>query len=301
MLIFQLVYCLLQFVCYRLAEIDLNQLIFVDIFHVMENASAYKPDGTYNPSGLCWHASFMAPVVVLAYFFCPSWWSRGLAIIDALICGNSTALIGICACIGLDVMVKLMHFLRREKKTVWSYLILIVLIASVPAGIILLKTNIGAAAIHKLVFIYQRITGSIDDGGSAAAHMRYYTAFPEVMEISDLKQIFFGYGLGCSGYPFGVLYEQYAELKSWAVECDVMNIFYSRGVIGTILFYAFLLTTAVKGSKLNKAYWIMMCTIMIEGITYNIQFDWLFFIEVFLYFSVKYGYDLFSPNRALEQ
>lgn len=289
----QLVWCFAQFVLYTGMHIDLNQLIFSDILHMVENPSQYKL-GVYHPSGMCWHSAFMAPITVLAFVLSESYSIKCLAVIDAVVCNNATALIGICICLILTAGFALFDFLRKtnkstRKKTVFSLIAIVLILIPV-----LVYTDALSIVVQKIVDIYERSNGIVYDGGSANAHIRYYTSYPKVVSSGNIVQFLFGYGTGNSGYPISKLFGQYTELKSWAVESDIMNQLYSNGIIGFFLFYGVLLYIAIKGLKIDKRYFVLMVSIILAGITYNIQFDWVIFIEFMMYFCVKNKVNLFQ-------
>lgn len=289
----QLVWCFAQFVLYTGMHIDLNQLIFSDILHMVENPSQYKL-GVYHPSGMCWHSAFMAPITVLAFVLSESYFIKCLAVIDAVVCNNATALIGICICLILTAGFALFDFLRKtnkstRKKTVFSLIVIVLILIPV-----LVYTDALSIVVQKIVDIYERSSGIVYDGGSANAHIRYYTSYPKVVSSGNIVQFLFGYGTGNSGYPISKLFGQYTELKSWAVESDIMNQLYSNGIIGFCLFYGVLLYIAIKGLKIDRRYFVLMSSIILAGITYNIQFDWVIFIEFMMYFCVKNKVNLFQ-------
>lgn len=292
----QVIVCIAQFLLYNGAHIDLNQLVFRDILHMVENPSQYKL-GVFHPSGMCWHSAFIAPVVIIAFILCDSYFIKILAVIDAVICNNATAMIGIGVCLGLTSMFSIVDFLKRASKTVRKrtfIAISLIVVAIIP---ILFCTNIVPVVCDKIVDIYGRATGAVYDGGSANAHIRYFTAYPNVVKNSSIIQFLFGYGTGNSGYTMSNLYGQYVDLKSWVVETDVMNQIYSNGIIGFILYYSFLLYIAIIGYKLNRKYFILMISIILAGITYNIQFDWVLFMEFLLFLTIKFKVDLFEAGK----
>lgn len=294
--VLQVLLCFVQFFLYRVAHIDLNQLVFSDIFHMVENPSQYKL-GVFHPSGMCWHSAFMAPVVIIAFIVCDSYLIKILAIIDAVICNNATAMIGICVCLGLTGMFSIIDLLKRESKIVRKRTFIVASLIVVAIIPILFCTDIVPVVCDKIVDIYGRATGAVYDGGSANAHIRYFTAYPNVVKNGSIIQFLFGYGTGNSGYTMSKLYGQYAELKSWVVETDVMDQIYSNGIIGFVLYYKFLLYIAIKGCKLNRKYFILIASIIFAGITYNIKFDWVLFVEFLLYLTIKFKVDLFEASR----
>ena len=280
----QVIVCIAQFLLYNGAHIDLNQLVFRDILHMVENPSQYKL-GVFHPSGMCWHSAFMAPIVIIAFVVCDSYFVKTLAVVDAVIC------------LGLTGMFSIVDFLKRASKTVRKrtfIAISLIVVAIIP---ILFCTNIVPVVYDKIVDIYGRATGAVYDGGSANAHIRYFTAYPNVVKNSSIIQFLFGYGTGNSGYTMSNLYGQYVDLKSWVVETDVMNQIYSNGIIGFILYYSFLLYIAIKGYKLNRKYFILTISIILAGITYNIQFDWVLFMEFLLFLTIKFKVDLFEAGK----
>ncbi len=292
----QIVWCLIQFAAYKAAGLDLNQIIFSDIFHFVESASHYKAsNGELEPSGFGWHPSIMAPLTVMTYCFSNNIIWKVLAVAGAIVSGNSTSLLGILICILLNLFFRILHkSIDSKAGNITIYIFAIAIIAGIP---LLIKSGIFEKIMVKVALIFQRIIGTADDGGSADAHMRYYQAYPQVIGMSSPLQLLFGYGLGCSGYPFSVLFNQYSSLKSWAVESDIMNILISRGILGFICYYAPLIYIIFKGYKINYLYVVVMLTILLEGITYNVQYDYVFFIELLMYIAVKHDIDLFQLRK----
>jgi len=162
--------------------------------------------------------------------------------------------------------------------------------------VVLWKFGILQSVYERLIYLLQRIFGLVNDGGSGDAHKRYFTAYPQIVEISSTVQLLFGYGEGCSGHAYDLLFDQYSSLANWAAECDIMNILVSRGMIGFVIYYAFLLCIAIKGSRINYKYLFVVLIIMLQGVTYNVQFDWLFFIEGLFLIAIMRGEDIFKQD-----
>lgn len=289
--IIELVWCLLQFLLYYMFQLDINQIIFVDMLKFVETATHYKND-VFLASGLCWHAAFIAPIAVISYIFFENWIIKGLAVVNAIICDNSTAMIAISVCVFLDFCFKIISMIKSRsinKRTI-IYAVCVIVIG-IP---LLLKTGALQIIIDKVMYIFQRVTGKVNDGGSAEAHIRYYTSYLDILRKSSILQIIFGYGPGCSGYPISTLTGQYASMSSWAVESDVMDIILSRGITGFIGFYCFLFKIAKDGLKIDYRYLILILSLAVGGITYNIQFEWVVLIEMLLLLSIKRNYNLFD-------
>ncbi len=286
----QVTYCCIQFVAYRFG-IDLNQLIFVDLLHVMEKASTTK----LSPTGFAWHPAVLAPMLMLSYFLLnkPIW--RILTIFVAFVCNNATSLIGMMLCLSSSLFDMVFIQKRFKRKT------LLIIFGIVFVGVIVgIYTGFLNEAIQKLVTIYGRITGSVPDD-SAVGHKRYYTALPFVIKNSSFTQILFGYGAGCSGFPIDVLYAQYTDLSNWSVECDFMNILYSWGITGFILYYGMLVSIMVKGWKIDKKYTYLVMIITLQGITYNVQFEWMQLIMMCFYFCTRRGINFFALGEKVKE
>lgn len=287
----QLVWCLLQFLLYRIAGIDLNEVLFVKTFHCVEVASLYRLN-KFVPSGISWHPAILAPIFVLSYCMFDNIGIKILILVDSIICDNSTALIGVIICFAFDIIKNCIKFLR--KKEISRKAVLAVVAVFIIFCFLVIKSDIVEVALGKMIYTYQRIAGIVDDGGSSLAHKRYFTAYPQVIKISSIPQILVGYGENCSGYPFQILFNQYVDVASWAVESDVMNILYSRGIIGFVLYYAFLFFIGIKGSRINYKYLLFIVAVTFEGITYNVQYEWVFLLEMILLISVINQHDFFD-------
>ena len=122
-------------------------------------------------------------------------------------------------------------------------------------------------------------------------------SYPLIIKNSTVLQTLLGYGEGCSGYPFTQLYGQALSYSSWSVESDFINILISRGVFGFVAFYSFLTSAIWKGIKVNKKYGIVLSIFLLQGITYNIQTDGVFFIEVLLYCFIVREKDIFDIDK----
>ena len=92
------------------------------------------------------------------------------------------------------------------------------------------------------------------------------------------------------------LYSQYASMKSWAVETDIMNMIYSRGLIGFAAFLGFLAQIIAKGCKRDFRYVTIPICFLAAGITYNVQFSWVFFLEILLLLSLEQDINIFGKQ-----
>ena len=288
MSITQVIWCYIQFILSRMG-VDINRLIFVELLHVVENASAYKFD-QYMPSGLSWHPAVMAPIVIISYLLFDNMWIKLLSIGCAAITGNSTALLGIIMCVCLSIIIPSI----KRKQIVAKHRVLCIL------GVLFIIFVVSGAwkiAYDKLYYLFSRVFGVANDD-STIGHIRYYTSYPDVVGISSLLQLLFGWGEGCSGCPINILFNQFPNLSYWAVECDVMNLLISRGVVGFFLYYTWLFRMAFLGYKINYKYVVLVLALIIEGITYNVQFEWLFLFESIIYVLIINNKDIFCETKS---
>ena len=285
----QYAWSILDYICYAGFKFDLNKYIFVSKLHMVANASQYK-NGVLLASGLGWHPAIIAPVIVLGFFLFDSIWIKILIGIVTILCGNITAFIGYALCIIISIFIKLgkVKYNKISYKAIISIIIILFLI-------ILLLSN---ANLRVSIMQYiDRVIGKFNftnDVSSSTAHLRYYTSYPLVLKFSTLKQIIFGYGQGSSGYPITALFDQYSDIGYWATESDFMNILLSDGIFGFLCFYSLLLSILMKGRKINNKYSSIIFIFIIQGITYNIQFQWVILIELIFMILINYKYDIFN-------
>ena len=294
MCIIQMVWCLLQFILYKMAEIDLNQIVFVDKLHLLEYASFYKGGEVFMPTALCWHPIIMAPVLTLAYFLFNNIIVKIIVLFESLIVGNSTVLIVVCICVCLDLFHGAYLIFRKGKTQ--RIVISCLIAAFVLLFLVLGFTHVLDSVFEKLMYVFGRITGGEADA-STEAHIRYYTGYRDVLGISNIGQIIFGYGESCSGYPYSQLFGQYRYLANWAVETDIMNILVSRGIVGFLMYYINLLQIIICGRKIDYRYMLFMIAMILAGITYNVQFSWVVFIELMMITAIDQRINFFGDQR----
>lgn len=289
MVMVELFWIPLQFICYYAFSTDINKLLFVDTFHMVENASFVR-SWVWYPSGLSWHSALLAPMFVIGLLIFDNLWVRVFIVADALICGNSTTLIGV-------ILTLLLLFFPSlgEKKKIKTRTIFIGGIVLIAGIFIAYRLGMYEKMQSQFSYTFERLfTESGDE--STAAHLKYFSDYFEIAKESSITQILFGYGEGCSGYPIWMLNGRDTVQQSWSVECDFVDLLISRGIFGFVAFYYFMLYIAVKGFKIDKLYTIAIIVIMIEGIGYNVQWAYVFFIELILFACVKAKISFFNLN-----
>ena len=297
MILLQLCWIPLQAVAYYGMGIDLNKLIFVETLHLLENATFIR-SWVYYPSGFSWHSAVLAPLFVIAFVMFDNIFIRALVLLDAMICGNSTAIIGVAVCVCMMAFFYVKENGLHKKIKAKTFLAVIALI--VIGGVVLFRFNMWTKVMDSALYLLNRMFGAERDA-STAAHFGYYSDYPQILKDSSVFQILFGYGYGCSGYPITMMYDRYTTITNWAIESDILDILISRGMVGFVGYYGFLFYIAFKGLKVDYRYFVVMVSIMLEGFGYNVQWEYVFFIELLMYFSLKLNINFFEPVKLIER
>ena len=301
----EIIWCYLQFIFYYAMGININEVVFRDILHLIDigDAIIYLGLGRLSICGFGWHPAQLVGVIILAYCMFDSFLLKILTFGVAVISLNSTCIIAIITCIMLDFVTKKRNnfsFNISTKAFTQKFL-------SIFLGIFVI------ICITQFQFVSELITGRISDtferiisimhGRSSSVstqstflHLRYYTGYPKIAAYIGMVRALFGMGYECSGYPYSQVFGQYAEQSSWGVESDPINLIVGRGWIWTILFYITFGIIAVKGGRINHKYVVFIGALFVAGIFYNNQFPWIIFLEVILYICVRRNYDFWSDR-----
>ena len=292
----------LQVICFTLTKFDLNSFVFGRLLHLANETTTFR-GGIIMASGIHWHPGNLAPMLIIAFLLVDKLWYRMFVVIVTIFTFNSTAMIGMLLTIAFICLLEITGFLKKQGiKDDFSFknsqLFMMMIIVAITMTVIGLLWKIGL--FDKFSFIIQgvirKITFSNNDT-SAKTHLDYYINLFDVIKRSSVGQIVFGYGYGCSGYPFSAFYNQYTFLESWAVESDVINTIIGFGVFATFFFYLWLFKIAKSGNRINKKYAIIILVFVAMGFGYNIQSDWLILFEGMLMISIKKHVDFFAINK----
>lgn len=291
MALVQLIWIPIQYVVHFVSGLDINNLIFVNLLYFTEDASFVRA-WEWFPAGCCHHPAVIAPMFVMAYCLFDSLPIKLLIVIDSLICGSSTAFVGVLVtafCIFLDKVRKKKNLLVRKNHFIIGGIVIVILI------LFLLQTNMWTAITERVFYLFARVSGASKDG-STSAHFQYYLDYLEIVKKSNVFQILFGCGEGCSGMWASQIYGRYSGLGNWAIECDIVNILVNRGIVGFALFYLFIFRMIVKGWKINKRYSIVAIAIFIQGFGYNVQWEYITLMEIVFYYCICNKIDFFADK-----
>lgn len=293
--VIQIIYGYIQYFSYLLFKLDLNQTLFGKILNLDHPLSHYNY-GRLVPSGFSWHAGTFAPLLVITYCMAKSSFVLKILIIGiAALTQSSTCIIGVmcCAMLNLFVNLKKIH-IKWKKRTIMFTL------AVFTIGIIIIfKTGIIHILVNEVKRLFIRVltksNASVDM--SSYFHKRYYLGLPDIVQNSNLMQLIWGYGEGCSGYPFVKVFNQYASTSPWVVESEIINRLLNRGIIGFVFIYIWLVRIAKNGWKISKQYAICFIALFFESITYNIGFFWVLIVEIMMQLAVKKGMNIWSSEN----
>ena len=297
--IIQMIWFAVQLVAYNALHIDVNKELFVNTLHMLDNASFIR-NWVYYPSGLSWHSATLAPLFVMGFILFDNVYIRLLIVAEALLCGNATTFIGVILCATLMIGYKFIFIDKKRISRKAAYALMFLLVLS---PVVLLRFDLGAVIVNRIEFLWGRLFGRQRDE-SSIAHLSYFTDYFKIVKGSSLLRVLFGYGYGCSGYPITQIYDRYASLTNWSIECDIVDILVSRGVFGFIGYYYFMFKIMLKGARLDYRYFILMFVIFVQGFGYNIQFDYVLMIEILLYISIARGVNFFeqkAPGKGLKR
>lgn len=292
--VIQLLYIPVQYVAYKVLNIDINDLVFREVLSLMENPSFIR-QGEFHPSGFVWHSAVLAPMLVLAILLFKNVGVRCLIVFDALICGNSTALIGVIITLGL----LLFFYLCSHNYTISKRRMIILLVAVMTIACLIMIPQVSAKIVEKFISLANRVLQA-DGDSSSSAHISYYLLYPQYAHDSNILQVLFGTGYASSGNAISVINGQYRDMAHWVVESDIMDILISRGIVGFISYYFFLGYIAIEGYKIDCKYLIAILVIVLQGITYNVQFEYIFVIELLMYASIRLKYNFFEAGQFVK-
>lgn len=293
-----IIWCLLQFVTYEFAEIDINQIVFGNILHISNGnygVSRYEA-GKLVISGLCWHPINLAPTLALSVLLLNKWYIWFAAFFIAFYSDNSTTMVVIIAVFVLFLLTefkgKLINVFKRLKKPKVFFKVLVISLISV---FILIEL------IPLIQIAVDGILNRVQDtnDSSTQAHIQYYTAWPMIVRRQNILEFLFGCGIGRSGVYFSRFFKQYTYIDYWSVESDPMNYLYAAGLIGFCLFYGWLITLIIKAKKINVKYLIFLLCIILGGITYGMQFPWVINLELIIGVCIKKNIDIFEDKNSM--
>ncbi len=281
--IMQMVWGFIQFAVYHLNGTLINDVVFIDILGMVEQASQVK-DGGVTLTGLCWNAGNIAPLIIFAYAFTNKFYLKCIFVAFSFISGGRTLLIGIAICVFIDMLHSWKKLGIYVKKN-----ILVMVIAAVAgvAAVVVFKRDVIISIVEKMFSLLESFT-VLQTQSSARVHIRYWTSVPYITMNNPILTNLFGFGLNCSGYAQVLYFNQYADsMYAWVLECDYVNILWNTGYVGFILNYIWIGKNVIKSMRIDYRYIIFFAGILAAGITYNVMFNWCWLAIVFCFILIS--------------
>jgi hypothetical protein len=296
--IVHMVWGLLQFIFYNASGIKLNDIVFVNILHMSANTVTQIKDGSIALSGLCWNAGNIAPLLILGFAMSTSIPLKAAFVLCTFLSGSRATVLGMVTYVIISYILKP----RKSKvsKRAWT-VVLGIIIVGLPVLIATGKMTSITSAIQKTISFFSRET--LTRQASAIIHLRYLTSLFDVARFAGPVKILFGYGIGCSGYPFTALYQQYntAGFGAWVVECDVINQLWSTGLLALVIRYIWYIKYARKAFIIDKKTFCYFVAYFVEGFLYNVTFNWAFIMLICMFIVLNNGNPISSFSIGKEE
>lgn len=288
----QLFWGMAQYLLYK-KNIDLNKIVFSDILNTMKEASSQITDQGIKISGFCWNAGNFAPLVLFGLAYSKNIFIKCLFVLIAVLSQSRTLLVGII----VYLVIYLLDILKNRKKISKSTFLCL-------SSLIIV--GIGAAP-----FIFDAmtlITGTVnkainsmfdfETNASNLTHLYYYTHVIDATKENNLFNNLFGFGLGCSGYayPNSAQAIYLGSNVKWTIESDYINCLWSFGYIG-FTFYYFWFVNNIRKIKNDKCT-AFLIALLVEGITYNVSWDWMKLLIISIFILYRNGIDCFDCEES---
>lgn len=295
--IIQVFWCILQVVLWYGNRIDLNKLIFVDTFCLFETVSKYAGN-ILCVSGLSHHPCNLIVVIILILSLFNSSWKWIVCLFLAFFSRNTTTVISI----GIAILIMLVPniFKSFSSNRIKSKTIVTIAVFSIIPTVLFMIFS------HNVISwgeeIFKRFSSIFSGGtldGSTFAHLSYYSFLPDVWHRYTFIEIIFGYSYGWTYGMFGMFYgSDYnlyfdASIINAGVESDPMNLIYGIGIFGTVMFYSWLVKTAIVSRGTNHKYSMIIICLICCGVFYSIQFSYVILLEVALTECIRRKIDIF--------
>lgn len=274
--------------------LDLNTIVFRDIFHMMGEYATQYQFGRLKVSGLCWNAGNFAPLITFGYIYTKSSYLKVAFFLLGFLSGSRTLMMGLLVCAAVELITagKFKTTVTKKKVVFLGVAITVIVIAFVTNMNTILKKVV---EITDLLDIKNRVKTE----GSANTHLYYLTSVPAITMKNDFISNLFGYGPGCSGFPQSELMNFYADSDKWSIECDYVNQLWSYGYIGFVVYYYWYFKNFMRTIQLDKKYAVLFIAFLFEGLLYNITFNWMLFLIISIFLLAKSKINIFELDNSM--
>ena len=279
----QLIWCILQMAAYYGLGMDINTKLFGDLLHTNNETSQFR-NGVLACTGLHWHAANLIPVLIYVYFRYRNIFMKLLCFIIVYLMRNATAIIGIGFAVCLDVLMFIKRTLVNRDCAVYRKIAAYIMLGALGVLLVspILFPKLWEMVQYLLLRLYQ-IQNPTKGNESSAVHFNYYRHLPYILQNIPRHEMLFGSGLDTSGYRFSFFSGQYVT-SIWTVESDFVDAVLSRGIIGALLQYTFLIKLIFRMNRAKQsglAAYILV--LLVCGFIYDNQFLWVQLLGFMLY------------------
>ena len=289
----QLVWGYFQLFIYNITGKSLNDIIFIDLLNVSRGFATQYKGNTIALSGMCWNAANMAPLMVFLYCFTSSPFIKIAIILLSLLSGSRTVLVGIVICVVVEGIQWFKKKRISSKKLIGLFVTTPILVMGI-VFFLIFKQGLMSNMLEKMSTLLDSFsTQHMSQEGSAFVHIRYITSIGDIVQRSGIINSLFGYGLGCSGYPFALYYHQWGGISggAWSTECDYTYYIWGTGLIAFVIRYVWYMKNCIKSKNVNPGYFLFFISYFIQALTYNVSFNWNLLLILFLIVYITYHED----------
>lgn len=296
----EMIWCYLQFVCYKFASVDINMSLF-GVSHISNF------NGQLVLSGLNSNAGILAPILFFLILFDKRTVIKLLSVVLFFISGTSTMVI--CGVVILFTM--LVHHIYtkiiQDKPTIKQKTIRVF---GILLFIMFILVTVKPEMLQNLSSSFSRLFNRLSDArtanftdGSTFTHTRYYTSILYVLSNSNPINIMFGNGIDCAGVPFVRLFNQYSDII-YVPESDPITFLYNYGIIGFLFIYSMIIFVIGKGRKIDWKYASFFFSVLIGGLFYGMFLNWVLLVTWLSIGSIhekKSIFEEYSVNKRKEK
>ena len=291
--IIQMVWCYIQFGMYKI-NIDINNIVFRDILHLINESASQFQYGTIKLSGMCWNSGNIAPLFLFGFVYTKDVRIKILFLIISFLSGSRTLMIGMIVCMSITVLQYLKSIKKEKRKTLAKAFLSLIGVTLVIIPIIVMNWNSLSIYIEDILNRLN-ILENVNSEGSSSVHLGYYMKYFDIVRKNSLIVNLFGFGPECSGYPYSTYFNQYTDIiGAWRVESDFMNRLWAYGHVGFLAYYYWYLKNAFCCIKVDGRFLPLFVSLLIEGITYNVTFNWTFLLIVSIFILNRFNYSAFE-------
>lgn len=278
----QVIWCYMQFAILKVLGININSVLF--------NSSQFNLQGEHVLTGLTVNAGILGVSILFVCVFAKSILVKIMAVAICFVAGSSTLIIcGILIILG-ECYLFFKNYIKKQKIKISKKKILFFIAAGILLLIILCFNNSLYTRISNIFNGLIKRLGNVHNqefvDGSTYTHSRYYTSVMHVLKNLKWYNVLWGFGLGCAGVPFVYIFEQYPD-EIYVPESDYITFLYNFGIVGLFIILSLFIRIIYKGSKISNRYSLFMVILMILGIFYGMQLNWVLLVEFLLLDYIK--------------